>query len=103
MKKIICLLAAMSFVFVLGSCSLIGIGSTTTTSATASSNCPDSVAYKIRLSNATYLSSSFNVSNADGEIFLRLNDVYSVSSDGKITRIGKEKQISAVAMEKISR
>jgi len=103
MKKIFCLLAAISSVFVLGSCSLIGIGSPTKTTGSVSSNYPDSVVYKIKLSNETYLCSSFNVSNTDAEISLRLNDVYSVSSDGKITWIGKEKQVSAVAMEKITR
>jgi len=34
-------------------------------------------------------------------MFLRLNEVYSISSDGKITWIGKEKEISAVKIEKI--
>ncbi len=103
MKKIFCVLAAISFIFVFASCSLIGIGSPTTTSGTVPSNYPDSVVYKIKLSNETYLCSSFNVSNTDAEISLRLNDVYSLSSDGKITWIGKEKEISAVKIEKISK
>ena len=104
MKKIFCLLAAISFIFVFTSCSLIGIGSpTATTSGTGPSNYPDSVVYKITLSNETYLCSSFNVSNTDAEISLRLNDAYSLSSDGKITWIGKEKEISVVKIEKISK
>jgi hypothetical protein len=100
MKKLFCLLVAVSFIFVFGSCSLIGIGSPTT-SGTASSGYPDSVVYKIVLSNETYLCSSFNVSNTDPEISLQLKDVYSVASDGKITWIGKEKAISVVKIEKI--
>jgi hypothetical protein len=96
------LLVAISFIFVFASCSLIGNGSLTT-SGTVPSNYPDSVVYKIELSNETYLCSSFNVSNTDAEISLRLNEVYKVSSDGKITWIGKEKDISAVKIEKISR
>jgi hypothetical protein len=103
MKKIFCLLVAISFIFVFTSCSLLGIGEPTTTSETVPSNYPDSVVYKIELSNETYLCSSFNVSNTDAEISLRLNEVYSVSSDGKITWIGNEKDISAVKIEKISR
>ena len=103
MKKILCSLAAISSVFVLGSCSLVGIGSPTTTPGTISSNYPDSVVYKIRLANEIYLCSSFSVSNTDAEVSLRLNDVYSVSSDGKITWIGKEKQVSAIAMDKVTR
>ena len=103
MIKIICLLVAISCIFVFGSCSLIGLGSSTTPAGTVSSTYPESVVYRIQLSNETYLCSSFNVSNTDAEISLRLNDVYSVSSDGKITWIGKEKQVSAVAMEKITR
>ena len=102
MKKILCVLVAISFIFVFASCSLIGIGSPTTTSGTVS-NYPDSVVYKIKLSNETYLCSSFNVNNTDTEVSLRLNEVYSVSSDGKITWIGKEKEISAVKIEKISK
>jgi hypothetical protein len=101
MKKIFCLLVAISFTLVFASCSLIG--NPTTASGTVSSNYPDSVAYKINLSNETYLCSSFNVSNTDAEISLQLNEVYSVSSDGKITWIGKEKEISAVKIEKISK
>ena len=103
MKRIFCVLAAISFILVFASCSLIGIGGPTTTSGTVPSNYPDSVVYKIELSNETYLCSSFNVSNTDAEISLRLNEVYSVSSDGKITWIGKEKEISAVRIEKISK
>ena len=102
MKKIFCLLVAISFIFVFASCSLIGIGSPTT-SGTVSSNYPDSVVYKIKFSNDTYLCSSFNVSNTDSKISLRLNEVYSISSDGKITWIGKEKEVSAVEIEKISK
>ena len=102
MKKFFCLLSAISFIFVLGSCSIFGIGGTTTP-GTVSSNYPDSVVYKIILSNETYLCSSFNVSNTDTEISLRLNEVYSLSSDGKITWLGQEKSISAVKMEKISK
>jgi hypothetical protein len=41
MKRLICLLAAVVSVFVLGSCSLIGVGSPTTTSGTVPSNDPD--------------------------------------------------------------
>ncbi len=102
MKRILCLLVAISLIFVFGSCSLIGKGSSTT-SGTVTSNYPDSVVYKITLSNETYLCSSFNVSNTDAEISLRLNEVYSISSDGKITWIGKEKEISAATIEKISK
>ena len=103
MKRILCLLAAISFVFVFGSCSLIGIGSPTPTSAPVSSSYPDSVVYKIGLSNQTYLCSSFNVNNTDAKISLILNDVYSMSSDGKITWIGKTQEISAVTIEKVSK
>ena len=103
MKKIFCLLLAISFIFVFTSCSLIGIGSPTTTSGTVSSNYPDSVVYEINVSNETYLCSSFNVSTTDAGISLRLNDVYSLASDGKITWIGQEKVISAVTIEKISK
>ncbi len=102
MKKLLCVLAAISFIFVFASCSLIG-SSSPTTSGTVPSNYPDSVVYKIKLSNETYLCSSFNVSNTDAEISLRLNDVYSMASDGKITWIGKEKVISAVKIEKVSK
>ena len=102
MKTIFYLLVAISCIFVFASCSLIGIGSPTT-SGTIPSNYPDSVVYKIELSNETYLCSSFNVSNTDAEISLRLNEVYSLSSDGKITWIGKEKEISAVKIGKISK
>ena len=102
MKKIICLLAAVSFIFLLGSCSLINTGSTTTSSP-VSSGYPDSVVYKISLSNGTYLCATYNVSNTDAGISLQLNDVYSMSSDGKITWIGQQKVISAVTIEKISK
>ena len=102
MMKIICLLVAISCIFVFGSCSLINTGSNTT-SEPVSSSYPDSVVYKIKLSNATYLCSSFNVSTTDAGISLALNDVYSVSSDGKITWIAKENVISAVTIEKISK
>ena len=103
MNRILCLLVAVSFIFIFGSCSLIGKSSSTTTSGTVSSNYPDSVVYKIALSNETYLCTSFNVSNTDAGISLRLNEVYSISSDGKITWVGKEKEISAVTIEKISK
>ena len=102
MKKLLCLLAAVSFIFVFASCSLIGIGGPTT-SETVPSNYPDSVVYKIELSNETYLCTSFDVSNTDAEISLRLNDAYSLSSDGKITWIGKEKAIPTAKIEKIAK
>jgi hypothetical protein len=97
------MLVAISCICLFASCSLIGIDSPTTTPGTLPSNYPDSVIYKIELSIETYLCSSFNVSNTDAGISLRLNEVYSVSSDGKITWIGKEKDISAVKIEKISK
>ena len=90
MKKILGLLVAISFIFVLASCSLLS-SSSPTPSGTVSSGYPDSVVYKITISNVTYLCSSFNVSNTDAEISLKLNDVYSMASDGKITWIGQEK------------
>jgi len=99
MKKILCLLVAISSVFVFTSCSLLGIGRPTTTVA----DYPESVVYRIELPNATYLCSSYNVSNTEAEISLRLSEVYSVSSDGKITWVGTEKEISAVKIEKISK
>jgi hypothetical protein len=102
MKRIFCLLVAIFFIFVFSSCSLIG-SSSPTTSGTVPSNYPDSVVYKIALSNETYLCTSYNVSNTDAAISIRLNEVYSISSDGKITWIGKEKEISAVTIEKISK
>jgi hypothetical protein len=102
-KKLLCVLVAISFIFVFASCSLIPSGSPTTTPGTVPSNYPDSVVYKIELSNETYLCSSFNVSNTDAEISIRLNEAYSISSDGKITWIGKEKEISAVKIEKIAK
>jgi hypothetical protein len=101
MKRFFCLLVAISFIFVLGSCSLFG--GSTTTSGPASTGYPDSVVYKIKLSSETYLCSSFNISNTDSEISLKLNDVYSMASDGKITWIAKEKAISAAKIEKISK
>lgn len=103
MTKILILLVIISFIFVFGSCSLIGIGSSTTSSGIVSSNYPDSVVYKIKLSNETYLCSSFNVSNTDTDISLQLNEVYSIASDGKITWIGQTKAVSAVTIEKISK
>jgi hypothetical protein len=102
MIKIICLLVAISCIFVFGSCSLINTGSDTT-SEPVSSSYPDSVVYKIILSNGTYLCSSFNVSTTDAGVSLALNDVYSMTSDGKITWIAKENVISAVTIEKISK
>ena len=103
MKRIFCVLAAISCIFIFASCSLIPSGSPTTTPGTVPSNYPDSVVYRIELSNETYLCSSYNVSNTDAGISLRLNEVYSVSSDGKVTWIGQEKEISAVKIEKISK
>ena len=102
MKKILCVLAAMCLIIVFTSCSLIGSKSPTT-SGTVPSNYPDRVVYKIKLSNETYLCSSCNVSNTEAEVSLRLNEVYSISSDGKITWIGKDKEVSAVKIEKISK
>ena len=102
MKRLFCLLAAILFVFVLGSCSLIGTGSPTP-GATVASTYPDSVVYKVSMSDQTYLCSSFNVNNTDAGVSLLLNEVYSVSSDGKITWIGKQKEISAVKIEKVSK
>ncbi len=103
MKKIFCMLAAIFIIFTFASCSLIGIGNPTATTSGTVSNYPPSVVYKIQLSNETYLCSSFNVSNTDAGVSLRLNEVYSVSSDGKITWIGNEKDVSAVKIEKISK
>jgi len=103
MKKIFCVLVAISIIFTFASCSLIGIGNPTATTSGTVSNYPPSVVYKIQLSNETYLCSSFNVSNTDAGVSLRLNEVYSVSSDGKITWIGNEKDVSAVKIEKISK
>ena len=100
MKKILCVFVAISCIFVFASCSLIRVGSPTTTPVPVS-NYPESVVYRIELPNQTYLCSSYNVSNTEAEISLRLNEVYSISSDGKITWIGKEKEISAVKIEKI--
>jgi hypothetical protein len=102
MKKIFWVLVIISFIFVFASCSFIGIGSSTT-SGTVPSNYPDSVVYKIKLSNETFLCSSFKVNSTDADISLQLNEVYSVSSDGKITWIGQQKEISAITIEKISK
>jgi hypothetical protein len=102
MKKILYWLLAISLIFVFTACSLIG-SKTPATSGTITSNYPDSVVYKLKLSNETYLCSSYAVSNTDAAVSLRLNDVYTLSSDGKITWIGKEKEISAVTIEKISK
>jgi len=102
MKKLLCVLVAVSCIFILASCSSLGIGGSTTP-GTVASNYPASVVYKLELSNETYLCSSYNISNTDAGISLRLNEVYSVSSDGKINWIGKEKDISAVKIEKISK
>jgi hypothetical protein len=101
MKKILGLLAAISVILVLSSCSLLG--SSTTPSGTASSGYPDSVVYKMTLSNVTYLCSSYTVSNTDAEITLKLNDVYSMTSDGKITWISKQKDVAAVKIERVSK
>jgi hypothetical protein len=103
MKKVLGLVVAISFILILGSCSLIGINSPTPPSGTASSSYPESVVYKIELSNETFLCSNFNVSNTDTAISLRLNEVYSLSSDGKLTWIGKEKEIAAVKIGKIAK
>ena len=103
MKRLLCMVATAFSIIVLGSCSLIGVGGPTTTSGTVLSNYPDSVVYRMRLSDGAYLCSGFKVSSTDAGVSLLLNDVYSVSSDGKITWIGKEKQISAVTIEKISK
>jgi hypothetical protein len=46
----------------------------------------------MRMSDGTYLCSSFNVSSTNAGVSLLLNDVYSVSSDGKINWIGNERQ-----------
>jgi hypothetical protein len=102
MKKLLCLLAAVSFILIFASCSFIGTSNTTTTGP-VTSGYPDSVVYKISLSNVTYLCSSFTVSNVDTGISLQLNDVYSMASDGKITWVGQQKTISAVTIEKISK
>jgi hypothetical protein len=101
MKKIFFILVCLAFIFMLGSCSLFG--GTTTPPVPASTGYPDTVVYKIKLSSDTYLCSSFNIINTDTQISLKLNDVYSMSSDGKITWIAKEKEISAANIEKISK
>jgi hypothetical protein len=101
MKKLWGLLAGIAFILVMASCSLLS--SSTTPAGTVSSGYPDSVVYKMKISTDTYLCSSFKVNNSDAEISLLLNDVYSMASDGKITWIGKEKTISAVKIEKITR
>jgi hypothetical protein len=101
MKILLSLLAAVLLIVVLASCSLLG-GSTTPV-VTGSSGYPDSVVYKMKLSSETYLCSNFTVSKTDQEISLLLTDVYSMASDGKIIWIGKEKTISAVTIEKITK
>jgi hypothetical protein len=100
MRKIFWLGAIISLICILGACSLIGT-SNPTTSVTVSSNYPDSVVYKIKLSTETYLCSSFTVSNTDVGVSLRLIEVYTLASDGKITWIGQEKIVSAVNIEKV--
>ena len=100
MYKIFGLLLVVLMVVVSGSCSLIG---EKTSTPSTSAGYPDGVVYKIKLSSDTYLCSSFNVSNTDSEISLKLNDAYSLSSDGKITWIAKEKIISAAKIEKITK
>ena len=100
MKKILGLLAGIAFIFILSSCSFLGSSSPTTT-GTVSSGYPDSVVYKIAISNVTYLCSGYTVSNTDAEISLKLSDVYTMSSDGKITWITKEKDVLAVKLEKV--
>jgi len=102
MKKIFILLAAIGIILLFGSCSLIG-GTSTTASGTVSSNYPASVVYKIVLSKDTYLCSSFSVSNTDAGVSLQLNEVYSLTPDGKITWIGAQKAVSAVIVEKVSK
>ena len=101
MKKVFIVLVAVSFIFVMASCSLIG--GSTTPSGTASSGYPASVVYKLTLSSETYLCSSYKVNSTETGISMVLNDVYSMSSDGKITWIGQTKDISAVSIEKISK
>ena len=101
MKKLFCILVIIACIFVLGSCTLLGNSSTP--SGAVSSGYPDSVAYKIKLSTETYLCSTYQVSNTDAGISLVLNDVYSMSSDGKITWIGQQKDVRAVIIEKITK
>jgi|WetSurMetagenome_2_1015567.scaffolds.fasta_scaffold262669_2 hypothetical protein len=104
MKKIFCILIAVSIIFVVASCSLIGIGgSPTPTSGTVTFSYPSSVVYQIMLSNETYLCSSFSVNNTDAAISLQLKEVYSVASDGKVTWVGADKEITAVKIEKVSK
>ena len=52
MKKLFSLLVVISLIFVFASCSLIG---SPTTTPVPVSNYPESVVYKIELSNDTYL------------------------------------------------
>jgi hypothetical protein len=99
MKIILGLLGVILIVFVLASCSLLG--GSATPSSTASYGYPDSVVYKLKVSNETYLCSSYSISNTDAGISLKLKEVYSQSSDGKVTWIGQEKDVSAVSIEKI--
>jgi hypothetical protein len=100
MKKVFCSLVILSLIFVLGACSFIKTSSTTTL-VSVSAGYPGSVVYKIIISNETYLCSSFTVSDTDAGISLRLVDVYSLASDGKITWIGQEKTVTAVNIEKV--
>jgi hypothetical protein len=102
MKKLLGLLVAVFCVFMVASCSLLG-NSSPSPSGTASSGYPDSVVYKISISSVTYLCSSYTISNTDTDITLKLNDVYSMTSDGKITWIGKQKDIPAVKIEKVTK
>lgn len=101
MKKIFCIILIIACIFVLGSCTLLG--SSSTPSGTVSSGYPDSVAYKIKLSNEIYLCSTYQVSSTDAGISLVLKDVYSMSSDGKITWVGQQKDVPAVIIEKITK
>ena len=71
MKILLSTLAAVLLVFLLVSCSLLG-GSTTPV-ATGSSGYPDSVVYKMKLSNNTYLCSSFTVSNVSLTEFILIS------------------------------
>ena len=102
MKKILVLLTAISLVLILSSCSLLS-SSSPTPSGTPSSGYPDTVVYKITISDVAYLCSGYNVNNTGTDISLTLNDVYSMSSDGKITWIAKQKDLLAVKIEKIAK
>ena len=101
MKKIFGVLVAISLMVVMTSCSLLG--GSTTPAGTASSGYPDSVVYTIKLPSETYLCSSYKINSTETGISLALNDVYSRSSDGKITWIGQTKEVSAVSIEKIAK